>query len=157
MRNADRCQAVLRENQQYPTESLFISIWLTVSCPHSLHCRWAVHPVRCSCEHLCQSSGWHIAAYYCWIVVSSGRPTYTWLLPWKQNTNPQATGCHLSLQCKYYRIKTLFLVHHTKLLRVPRLLQLLITSCASSKTSGKWRDLRVNFITRRYFLFWSVT
>lgn len=123
--------------------TLLISIWPNPAAP-------MVH-TRCSCEHHSRGSGWHIAVYYCWIVVSSGRPLHTWLLPWKQNTIPQATGCHLSLQCKYEHIKALLLVNHTKLLRLLRLLLLLITSCIGRMTSGKWRGIRVNCLTHRYF------
>lgn len=75
--------------------------------------------------------------------------TRTWLPPWKQNTNPQATGCQISGQCKYYHIKALLLV-----LQLPRGL---IISSIGTTSYGKWRDFRGSCLTRRYFLFRCAT
>lgn len=127
---------------------------ITPSCPHGSHCRWAMRPVVAAVNTTAEAQA---DTSQC---ITAG----SWFRLADPHTFGSCRGNKTQIPrqravISHYNVNTTILKHFYLLTIpnswVPQLLQLLITSCIGTKTSGKWRDFRVNCLTHRYFLFWS--
>ena len=138
----EKCNSSPQTEHTFPSNT-------TVSCPRGSHCRWAACPASAAVSTTAQAQADTSPCITAGSWFRLADPHTLGSCRGNKTQIPRQPGCHLSLQCKYDHIKALLLVNHTKLLRIPQLLRLLITSCIGTKASGKWRDIRVNCLTHR--------